>query len=81
MNILTLKINFADVEDIKRFVNITSEIDADFAVYDGHHAADGKSILGMLALDFKKPLSCKVTICPDSETEMSEIKWLLADFT
>lgn len=80
MKILSIKIHFSHPEAIKRFVELVSDMDADFIVSDGHHWVNGQSILGMFSLDFSKQIICKITIPADSDLDMNSILYELKDY-
>ena len=52
---LTLKLK--DMEEVKRFVDITSQYSEDMALVHGRYVVDAKSILGVLSLDLTRVLT------------------------
>lgn len=51
-----MNVKFSSVEQVKRFVNVIDKYDVDFDLGSGQRIVDAKSILGVMALDFSKPL-------------------------
>ena len=52
---LTLKLK--DMNEVKRFVDITSQYSEDMALVHGRYVVDAKSILGVLGLDLNRVLT------------------------
>ena len=48
------------VEKIKEFVSITTKYNCDFDIASGRYVVDGKSIMGIFALDVSKPHTLSV---------------------
>lgn len=48
------------IEDVKKFVNACSKVRGDVTVHHGRFAVDGKSILGVMSLDWSKPLKVEI---------------------
>lgn len=69
-----MNIKFNDVEQIKKFVNIIDKYDVDFDLGSGQRIVDAKSILGVMALDFSRPL------CLRYDSEDLAIKEEIAPF-
>ena len=51
-----VNVKFNDVEQIRQFINTIEKIDTNFDLGSGHRVVDAKSIIGVMALDFTKPL-------------------------
>lgn len=51
-----VNVKFHSVDQIRQFVNIIDKFDTNFDLGSGKRIVDAKSILGVLALDFSKPL-------------------------
>lgn len=51
-----MKVKFSNIEQVKQFVNVIDKYDVDFDLGSGQRIVDAKSILGVMALDFSKPL-------------------------
>ena len=51
---LTLKLK--DMEEVKRFVAITSQYSEDRALVHGRYVVDAKSILGIISMDLNQPV-------------------------
>ena len=51
---LTLKLK--DMNEVKRFVDITSQYSEDMALVHGRYVVDAKSILGIISLDLNQPV-------------------------
>ena len=56
-NIFTIKI---DVSDVGEFVKAANDISNDINLFQGTYVVSGKSLMGICALDFSKPI--KLTI-------------------
>ena len=51
---LTLKLK--DMNEVKRFVDITSQYSEDMALVHGRYVVDAKSILGIISRDLNQPV-------------------------
>ena len=51
---LTLKLK--DMNEVKRFVDITSQYSEDMALVHGRYVVDAKSILGIISIDLNQPV-------------------------
>ena len=51
---LTLKLK--DMNEVKRFVDITSQYSEDMALAHGRYVVDAKSILGIISMDLNQPV-------------------------
>lgn len=45
-----------DISDVKDFINITHNITNDINLCQGYNLVSGKSFIGIMALDFSKPI-------------------------
>ena len=54
-----VNVKFNDVEQIKQFVNIIDKSESRFDLGSGQKIVNAKSILGVMALDFSKPLQLR----------------------
>lgn len=52
-----IDVNLRTVTDVKEFVRSASHIPFDVTVGSGRYVANGKSIMGILALDLSKPVA------------------------
>ena len=69
---LTLKLK--NPNEIKKFVDITSQFGEDLALVHDRFVVDAKSILGIFSMDLSKPIDLV------SETENEHLKVALKDF-
>ena len=44
------------MEEVKRFVDITSQYSEDMALVHGRYVVDAKSILGIISMDLNQPV-------------------------
>lgn len=51
---LTLKLNSLD--DVKRFIDITSRYGENLSLVNGRYVVDAKSILGIFSMDLSQPV-------------------------
>ena len=51
---LTLKLK--DMNEVKRFVDITSQYSEDMALVHGRYVVDAKSIFGIISMDLNQPV-------------------------
>ena len=56
----SVMINLKMAENVKQFVNITSEYEYDIDLRSGRFVVDAKSILGIFSLDLSKPLTLEI---------------------
>lgn len=63
-----IKINLNDFAEIKKFINITRSFVSDIDVIRGKVTLDGKSLLGLMALDLSEDIY--VRIISDDVTEI-----------
>ncbi len=54
-----VNVKFNNVEQIKQFVNIIDKSESRFDLGSGQKIVNAKSILGVMALDFSKPLQLR----------------------
>ena len=69
---LTLKLK--NPNEIKKFVDITSQFGEDLALVHDRFVVDAKSILGIFSMDLSRPIDLV------SETENENLKVALKDF-
>lgn len=70
---LTLKLNGLD--DVKRFIGITSRYGENMTLGNGRYVVDAKSIMGIFTMDLSQPVQL---VC---EGEDDALKEELRDFT
>ncbi len=51
-----VNVKFQNVEQIRQFINTIDKFDTNFDLGSGRRTVDAKSILGVMALDFREPL-------------------------
>ncbi len=76
---LKLTILLNSVEKIKAFVNLAVKYDADFDIQSGRCLVDGKSIMGIFALNTSMPHILIVNYRGDKEN-IEELKAALREF-
>lgn len=64
---LTLKLNSLD--DVKRFIGITSRYDAELSLENGCYSVDAKSILGVFSMDLSQPVQL---VCRQENEKLKE---------
>lgn len=64
---LTLKLNGLD--DVKRFIDITSRYGEDMSLMNGRYAVDAKSILGIFTMDLSQPIEL---VCDGEDEELKK---------
>lgn len=55
-----MNIKLTLISDIYDFIDIAQKHNSDVSLSQGTYAVDGKSILGVFALDLRKPIKCDV---------------------
>lgn len=55
---LLIKIN--DIDKVKEFLKITSKMAEEVDLVSGHCVIDGKSIIGVYALDLTRPIELRI---------------------
>ena len=70
---LTIRLN--DLDDVKKFVDITSRYDEKMSLVNGDYEVDAKSILGVYSMDL-----CE-TVCLVCDSEDEALKRDLKPFT
>ncbi len=73
-----IKVLLNTIDKIKKFVSITTSYASEFDLKSGRYVIDGKSIMGIFALDTSKPYT--LVIYEDDEKELKEIRLRLAEF-
>ncbi|MDE6844796.1 MAG: HPr family phosphocarrier protein [Lachnospiraceae bacterium] len=54
-----VNVKFNSVNQIRQFVDIIDKFDLSFDLGEGRRTVDAKSILGVMALDFTRPLQLR----------------------
>ncbi|HIT89411.1 MAG TPA: HPr family phosphocarrier protein [Candidatus Merdenecus merdavium] len=75
---LEVDIKFNNVEDIQKFVEITSNCDYDIDLSIGKYVIDGKSIMGIFTLSLDKPIKMVAHSdrCDDLVKKLKEYHYL-----
>ena len=73
----TFSIILKSVQEIKRFVDAAQASACDVQVHLGKYEADGKSIMGMFALDMAKPVMVDTV---GEETHCSAFRTAVTEF-
>lgn len=55
-----IKINLNNISDIKRFIKISQTFCADIDIVKGKVVVDGKSLLGIMALDLSEDIYVRI---------------------
>ena len=63
---IKLNVLINTIDKIKKFVEITTKYDCDFDLVSGRYVVDGKSIMGIIALDTSKAHELRI-ISDDEE--------------
>lgn len=53
---MKLTVMLKDMDEVKRFVDITSQYGEDMALVHGRYVVDAKSILGIISMDLNQPI-------------------------
>ena len=64
---LTLKLSSLD--DVKRFIDITSRYGENLTLMNGSYVVDAKSILGIFSMDLSQPVEL---VCEEEDTELKK---------
>ena len=64
---LTLKLNGLD--DVKKFIEITSRYGEDMTLVNDRYSVDAKSILGIFAMDLSQPVEL---VCDKDDAELKK---------
>lgn len=56
-DLVKMDIEIKSVSEVKEFVRVTNTCSGDVTVSSERYIVDGKSIMGLFALDFSKPLT------------------------
>lgn len=70
-------IKLKDIKDITKFVSILNSKKGEFDLSCGQAYVDGKSILGVLSLDIKRPLA--LNIYTEEDTILTDLKSYLIE--
>lgn len=74
---MVMKIKLTSAEDLREFMNLAWENPNDIGVHDPNGSiADAKSILGLIALDYSKPV---MVVSEDEDFFEKLDKWKLED--
>ena len=55
-----IRVKFNTMDEIKKFVNLTENLNGDILVYSGHYVVDGRSLMGILSLALSSPVDVRV---------------------
>ena len=55
-----IRVKFNTMNEIKKFVNLTENLNGDILVYSGHYVVDGRSLMGILSLVLSSPVDVRV---------------------
>lgn len=74
---MIMKVNLSTAEDLRAFMNLAWDCPDDIGVHDPQgRIADAKSILGLISLDYSKP----VTVVSENEEFFENLtKWKAKD--
>lgn len=64
-----MKIKFSTFENVKKFINHTSNLEHGVLVKKGRYIIDGKSLLGILSLDLTSELEIELVETNDNDVE------------
>ena len=69
----TVKIRLSTIADVRDFVNVVNQSDAEIDLASGRYVVDGKSIMGIFSLDLMSPITLTArTDDPDVEKALFE---------
>jgi len=71
-----MKVKFTTMEEIKLFIQYTSNLNSRVTIYSGKYVVDGKSIMGVLSLDLANTLIVVVEDVADEERLAHKLKEL-----
>lgn len=54
------RVRFHTIEEVKKFINLTSKLRSDIIMYSSHYEVDGRSLMGILSLALEYPVDVKV---------------------
>lgn len=54
------KIRLTDIDSVKKFVNIVTQMDTDIDLAAGRFVVDAKSILGIFSIDLSQPIELRI---------------------
>lgn len=80
MNI-KIKIKMVTFEDIQKFVEICSAYPDDIDVKSGHFVINGKSLMGLLSLDYSKEVFAEIHTEKAESEDTNKLVDALARFT
>ena len=70
---MKLTIRLSDLDDVKRFVDITSRYEEEISLMNGDYEVDAKSILGIFSLDLSRSITLEI-YSDDCEDLLKEIQ-------
>jgi len=56
----TVYVSFSKVMDVKKFVECISSLDGQFDLVDDNYILDAKSLMGILTMDFSRPMKLQI---------------------
>ena len=68
----SIKIRLQSIEDVKKFVNIMTQLDGYFDLASGRYVVDAKSVMGIFSMDLSKELELRVLETNEQEKELME---------
>jgi len=60
VNMRTVYVSFSKVMDVKKFVENISPLEGQFDLVDDNYILDAKSLMGILAMDFSRPMKLQI---------------------
>lgn len=75
-----MKIKMTTFSDIQEFANICNSFPDHVDVCSGHYLINGKSLMGLLSLDYKQDVFVKIHDSIASEEEVQRLKEALSRF-
>jgi len=55
-----IEISLDSIDKVKKFVSITTKLDAEIDLVSGRYVIDAKSIMGIFSMDLSKPLRLRI---------------------
>ncbi len=71
-----IKLKISSPEDIRKFVGITRRFTSDIDLISGHRRVDGKSVMGVYSLNFKRDI--QVEFIPKNNEKIEDLQQDLA---
>lgn len=75
---MNLILKFDTFDKVRKFTSIANTFSCDIDIKRGRYVIDGKSMMGILILDFTKPLLA--TIHSSSKSEIDKFKDVMREF-